>query len=125
MYYEVNYEKKGQELMSVKWMAIESLIDRIFSSQSDVWSYGVLLWEIFSLGRVPYPGINLGHVLMKEIQKGYRMDKPELAPNFFSEIMSDCWKSGPKERPTFSQMEEIIRSHTSRRFIHFYIHHHN
>jgi hypothetical protein len=48
---------------------------------------------------------------MKEILKGYRMDKPELAPNFFGEMMADCWKSDPKERPTFSQMEEIICSH--------------
>ncbi|XP_046459913.1 mast/stem cell growth factor receptor Kit-like isoform X2 [Daphnia pulex] len=111
MYYDENYEKGGQGLMPVKWMAIESLVDRIFSSQSDVWSYGVVLWEIFSLGRVPYPGMDVGHILMKEILRGYRMDKPELAPNFFSEMMADCWKSDPKERPTFSQMEEIICSH--------------
>ncbi|EFX87291.1 hypothetical protein DAPPUDRAFT_44144, partial [Daphnia pulex] len=111
MYYEENYEKRGQGLMPVKWMAIESLVDRIFSSQSDVWSYGVVLWEIFSLGQVPYPGMDVGHILMKEILRGYRMDKPELTPNFFSEMMADCWKSDPKERPTFSQMEEIICSH--------------
>jgi hypothetical protein len=55
--------------------------------------------------------MDVGHILMKEILKGYRMDKPELAPNFFGEMMSDCWKSDPKERPTFSQMEEIICSH--------------
>jgi serine/threonine protein kinase len=122
-----------QGLLPVKWMAIESLTDRIFSSQSDVWSYGIVLWELFSLGRVPYPGLtfpsiikmncrgyeyvsvnlgmDVGHILMKEILNGYRMDKPELAPKFFGEMMADCWKSDPKERPTFSQMEKVICGH--------------
>uniref|UniRef100_A0A0P5A089 receptor protein-tyrosine kinase n=1 Tax=Daphnia magna TaxID=35525 RepID=A0A0P5A089_9CRUS len=111
LYYKENYKKKGRGLLPVKWMAIESLTDRIFSSQSDVWSYGVLLWEIFSLGKVPYPGMDVAHVLVKEILKGYRMDKPDLAPIFIANVMASCWNKEPKGRPTFGQMEEIICGH--------------
>ncbi|XP_057368137.2 vascular endothelial growth factor receptor 1-like [Daphnia carinata] len=108
MYYKSNYVKKGQFLMPVKWMAIESLTDNSFSSQSDVWSYGVLLWELFSLGKVPFPGMDVAHVLVKEIRKGYRMEKPDFAPNVFGKIMADCWKTKPDERPTFGQLDELI-----------------
>lgn len=55
--------------------------------------------------------MDAGHQLIKEIQKGYRMEKPEYAPNLFGEIMTNCWKSDPKERPTFSQLREIISQH--------------
>ena len=53
-------------------------------------------------------GMDVGHILMKEILNGYRMDKPAFAPNIFGEMMANCWKTDPKERPTFSQLEEII-----------------
>uniref|UniRef100_A0A0P6GTW8 receptor protein-tyrosine kinase n=1 Tax=Daphnia magna TaxID=35525 RepID=A0A0P6GTW8_9CRUS len=108
MYYDVNYEKKGQGLLPVKWMAIESLTDHIFSSQSDVWSYGVLLWELFSLGKLPYPGRNAKFELIKVLQNGYRMEKPDNAPNFFGQMMADCWKLEPNERPTFVQLQQMI-----------------
>ncbi|XP_046654308.1 vascular endothelial growth factor receptor 1-like isoform X3 [Daphnia pulicaria] len=101
-------EKEGEELFPVQWMAIESLTINIFSSQSDVWSYGILLWEIFSLGNVPYPGMENGWILVREIQNGCRMEKPEYSPNFLGEIMKNCWQKNPNERPTFSQLAGVI-----------------
>ena len=61
--------------LPVKWMAPESLTEMVFLSQSDVWSYGVVLWELFTLGKVPYPGMGLNQ-LIRELQSGYQMDKP-------------------------------------------------
>jgi hypothetical protein len=55
--------------------------------------------------------MDVGQILMKEILNGFWMDKPELAPKFFGEMMADCWRSDPKERPTFSQMEKVICGH--------------
>ena len=90
-------------------MAIESLTDWVFSSQSDVWAFGVVLWEIFSLAKVPYPGMPLNQ-LIEGLQNGYRMGKPEFAPDAIGELMSDCWKTQPNQRPTFSQLEEALTS---------------
>ncbi|XP_046650642.1 mast/stem cell growth factor receptor-related protein Kit-like isoform X2 [Daphnia pulicaria] len=105
---DYDYKKQGDELLPVKWMAIESLTDHVFSSQSDVWSYGILLWEIFSLGKVPYPGVENAFLLSNQILNGYRMEKPKNAPNFIGETMTKCWQKDPKERPTFSQLADVI-----------------
>ncbi|KAK4018027.1 hypothetical protein OUZ56_000097 [Daphnia magna] len=108
--YSNSYEIKGQGLLPVKWMAIESLADNVFSSQSDVWSYGILLWELFTLGKIPYPGMN-GHILVKDIQDGLRMEKPDYSPNFFGDIMKNCWKKEPNDRPTFCQLTNMIENY--------------
>jgi serine/threonine protein kinase len=88
-------------------MAPESLIDCVFSSQSDVWSFGVVLWELFSLGQMPYPGIPLNQ-LVQGLKNGYRMNKPEYATNEIGHIMSECWRADPSQRMTFRQLEEAL-----------------
>jgi serine/threonine protein kinase len=88
-------------------MAPESLTEMAFSSQSDVWSFGVVLWELFSLGKVPYPGMNLTK-LIRELQNGYRMEKPQFASNGIGRLMAACWKADPNDRPTFHQLQEAL-----------------
>ena len=92
----------------MKWMAIESLTDWIFSSQSDVWSFGVVLWEIFSLAKVPYAGLQFNDSFINRLQNGYRMKKPEFAPDEIGQLMADCWKTEPNQRPTFNQLVEAF-----------------
>ena len=73
------YRKTSEDKVPVKWMAPECLHDRKYTSKSDVWSYGVLCWEVFSNGTKPYPGMN-AHAMMAAVMKGYRMPKPEPSP---------------------------------------------
>lgn len=68
--------------MPYKWLALESIGDHVFSTYSDVWSYGIVLWELFSLGAVPYPGMIAGASLFKMLKEGYRMECPDFATQF-------------------------------------------
>ncbi|XP_067852048.1 macrophage colony-stimulating factor 1 receptor 1-like isoform X2 [Heptranchias perlo] len=103
-----NYVVKGNARLPVKWMAPESIFDCVYTVQSDVWSYGILLWEIFSLGSSPYPGIPVDTRFYKLIRGGFQMDKPESATPELYDIMTQCWKLEPTQRPTFSQIVKII-----------------
>ncbi|KAM4748763.1 macrophage colony-stimulating factor 1 receptor [Rhinophrynus dorsalis] len=103
-----NYVVKGNARLPVKWMAPESIFDCIYTAQSDVWSYGILLWEIFSLGRSPYPGIMVNRKFYKMVKEGYKMDCPDYAPLEIYRIMKTCWDLEPTRRPTFNQISGLI-----------------
>jgi len=80
----------------------------VFSSQSDVWSFGIVLWELFSLGKVPYPRIAMNEEFIQRLQNGYRMSKPGYAPNEIGQLMANCWKTETDQRPTFHQLTETL-----------------
>uniref|UniRef100_A0A674PMS4 Fibroblast growth factor receptor n=1 Tax=Takifugu rubripes TaxID=31033 RepID=A0A674PMS4_TAKRU len=99
------YKKTTNGRLPVKWMAPEALFDRVYTHQSDVWSYGVLMWEIFTLGGSPYPGIPVEE-LFKLLKEGHRMDKPTNCTHELYMIMRECWHAVPSQRPTFRQLVE-------------------
>ena len=85
-------------------MSPESLQFSRISKESDVWSYGILLWEMFTFGCTPYPSLPLEHILEK-LLSGYRMEKPkDCDKNVYESVMLKCWHLEPKMRPTFSQL---------------------
>ncbi|KAK3602356.1 hypothetical protein CHS0354_013350 [Potamilus streckersoni] len=94
-----DYSQESDKI-PIKWTAPEALKEKIFTSKSDMWSFGILLWEIYSFGRVPYPRIPVKDVKM-HVERGYRMEAPEACPKDIYEIMLETWKLKPNERPSF------------------------
>jgi c-src tyrosine kinase len=85
----------------------------LFTCKSDVWSFGIFLWELYSFGRVPYPRIPIQDVL-RHVEKGYRMEPPEGTPPLIAELMRDCWRLSPTSRPTFAQLlPELLDSNSN------------
>uniref|UniRef100_A0A8C7LJ86 receptor protein-tyrosine kinase n=1 Tax=Oncorhynchus kisutch TaxID=8019 RepID=A0A8C7LJ86_ONCKI len=105
-----NYVVKGNARLPVKWMAPESIFDCVYTVQSDVWSYGILLWEVFSLGKSPYPNIVVDTRFYKMIKDGCHMSQPDFAPPEIYTIMKMCWNMEPTVRPTFSTIGQLIQS---------------
>ncbi|XP_038064848.1 fibroblast growth factor receptor 3-like [Patiria miniata] len=101
------YEMKSQGKVPVRWMAPESLLSNMYTSKSDVWSFGVLLWELVTLGSHPYPGMSSQKVI-DEIKQGYRLPKPEHCSDNIYQIMKDCWQEKPEDRPDFAGLHTTI-----------------
>ncbi|XP_062920076.1 tyrosine-protein kinase ABL2 isoform X2 [Mobula hypostoma] len=93
----------------IKWTAPESLAYNTFSIKSDVWAFGVLLWEIATYGMSPYPGIDLSQVY-DLLEKGYRMEQPEGCPPKVYELMRSCWQWNPMERPLFAEIHQAFET---------------
>uniref|UniRef100_A0A665U9A2 receptor protein-tyrosine kinase n=1 Tax=Echeneis naucrates TaxID=173247 RepID=A0A665U9A2_ECHNA len=108
VYKDPDYVRKGDARLPLKWMAPETIFDRVYTTQSDVWSFGVLLWEIFSLGASPYPGVCIDESFCRRLKEGTRMRPPEYATTEIYQTMLDCWLDRPTDRPTFAELVEHL-----------------
>jgi len=102
------YSRKSRGRLPVKWTAYEALMYGTYTTQSDVWSYGILLYEILTVGGSPYPDINARQIAEK-IQEGYRMPKPRHVDEKLYQIMIKCWEENPNDRPTFEKLRKTMK----------------
>uniref|UniRef100_A0AAQ6IGE1 receptor protein-tyrosine kinase n=1 Tax=Anabas testudineus TaxID=64144 RepID=A0AAQ6IGE1_ANATE len=101
------YRKGGRAMLPVKWMPPEAFMEGIFTCKTDTWSFGVLLWEIISLGYMPYP-CKTNQEVLEFVTSGGRMDPPKGCPGPVYRIMTQCWQHCPEHRPNFSTILERI-----------------
>lgn len=102
------YQKRSKGRLPVKWTAVESLLYGRCTSQSDVWSYGIVLYEIFTIGGKPYPNIQAHHIPYM-LKDNYRMPKPVHLDDEIYALMCECWKTEPDRRPTFDSISGTVR----------------
>ncbi|XP_065359908.1 fibroblast growth factor receptor homolog 1 [Calliphora vicina] len=102
------YRKNTNGRLPIKWMAPESLQEKFYDSQSDVWSYGVLLWEIMTYGEQPYPNIMSAEELYSYLITGQRMEKPARCSLNIYMLMRQCWHFDSTARPTFTEIVENL-----------------
>ena len=107
--YEKDYYRAGNNVpkLPIKWMSPESIDKLIFNTKTDVWSYGVLVWELFTRGMIPYSNID-NNLLFYNLENGYRLPKPQSCPVYIYTILLKCWSKSPKSRPDFATLSELI-----------------
>ncbi|XP_078694885.1 fibroblast growth factor receptor 4-like [Branchiostoma floridae x Branchiostoma belcheri] len=109
--YAVGYHRqdRGHDLLPLKWMAPEGLKNEArFTHKSDVWSFGVLLWEVAQLGRTPYPGMEGADRIYDALQNHFRLPRPQLCTEERYQLMLKCWKFNEKTRPDATTVRKLL-----------------
>ncbi|KAM9316778.1 tyrosine-protein kinase Mer [Gastrophryne carolinensis] len=106
--YSGDYYRQGRiAKMPVKWIAVESLADRIYTVKSDVWAFGITMWEITTRGMTPYPGIQ-NHEIYDYLLQGHRLKQPVDCLDELYELMYICWRPDPAGRPGFTELRYLL-----------------
>eukprot|EP00056_Hartaetosiga_gracilis_P009149 m.131200 g.131200 ORF g.131200 m.131200 type:complete len:780 (-) comp13070_c0_seq2:1491-3830(-) len=113
---EDHWQSKSVMKLPVKWCSIEALDDRLFSEGSDVWAFGIVMWEIMSYGALPYGKLKTQEV-QRKVRSGLRLDKAEGCPDEFHQLASSCWEAKRLDRPSFanlaSELKTYLRTHST------------
>ncbi|XP_065838937.1 uncharacterized protein [Oscarella lobularis] len=120
IYLDGIYTLKNSASLPLRWMATEAIKYRKFSEFTDVWSFGVCLWEICTLGAYPYPAI-ANEDLLRELLNGTRLEKPQHCTDKLFDIMCQCWNTKPESRPSFKslakQLSLLLESEVPQKYI--------
>lgn len=102
-------EGAEEAALPIRWAAPECYLKQEFSTASDVWSFGIVLYELFTNGQTPYKGL-MNKQVIEKVREGYRLEKPNDCPTEVYRLMRMCWEEDPAKRPTFVQLfEELER----------------
>ncbi|XP_035779978.1 mast/stem cell growth factor receptor Kit-like isoform X2 [Anopheles albimanus] len=104
------YINSVNKKVPLRWLSIEAIRDKLYSSKSDVWAFGIVLWEIGTLGGYPYPTIG-NHEIQSFLEQGKRLERPENCTAEVYALMLQCWREDPAERPTFEQISKQLDPH--------------
>ena len=104
--YSVNTTAK---VIPIKWAAPEVLTDMEYTLSTDIWSYGILMWEMFSGGQMPYSGMSNAETREAVVKKGFRMPPPHKAPREIQQLMVECWATEPEDRPTMADIVDYLQ----------------
>lgn len=104
------YVNTRNKKVPLRWLSIEAMRDNLYSSKSDVWAFGIVLWEIGTLGGYPYPTVS-NHELLPFLHNGNRLERPENCSTEVYELMLNCWKAEPDDRPSFKEILKSLEPH--------------
>lgn len=112
------YVNTRNKKVPLRWLSIEAMRDNLYSSKSDVWALGIVLWEIGTLGGYPYPTVG-NHEILSFLSSGQRLQRPENCSNHLYEIMLQCWSEKAEDRPSFSELVTKLEPQQQKIYIDF------